>query len=298
MAQVGTVPWPDVSRRALARFFPATIIVAVVGALFAQTRHVGLLGFDAYPIIAASRVQSLGDLLGTFTENLMDGRYPSEFYRPLVNLTFAWDHAVWGLDPFGYQLTNALLLAGCAWALWALLQRLLGPGGWLGAGVGLLVFLLSPLQFEVLPAAPRRAELMCCALMALALAWQLSPRLLRAPRQTAWPALATLLAIASKETGFVVPLLVLAAVCLYSERDTPAGRARHALAATVPHLAVAGLMFGLRLALLGGIGGHQSVTATGVAAVTPTALESDGAWLTLSRPTLCAGNSQEPPMMQ
>ena len=38
---------------------------------------------------------------------------PFGFYRPVVNLLFALDHAIWGLRPLGYQLTNlCILLAG------------------------------------------------------------------------------------------------------------------------------------------------------------------------------------------
>ena len=48
-------------RRVLERFLPSAIIVAVVGALFSQTRHYGLLGFDCYPIIITSRIESLRD---------------------------------------------------------------------------------------------------------------------------------------------------------------------------------------------------------------------------------------------
>jgi hypothetical protein len=51
-----------------------------------------LMGWDTYPLIAASRIQDLGDFLGSFTEELMDGRYPAgHFYRPITNLSFAFD---------------------------------------------------------------------------------------------------------------------------------------------------------------------------------------------------------------
>lgn len=46
---------------------------------------------------------SLGDL-SNFSFVLLYMRF-----RPLVNLSYALDHEIWGLDPFGYHLTNVLL---------------------------------------------------------------------------------------------------------------------------------------------------------------------------------------------
>lgn len=46
------------------------------------------------------------------------------FYRPLVSVSFAADHALWGLEPFGYGLTNFLLLLADAILLSALARRL------------------------------------------------------------------------------------------------------------------------------------------------------------------------------
>jgi len=260
-----------VARRPLARFIPLATIVLLVGALFRQTSAYGLLGFDTYPLIISSRVQSLADFFGNFVERLMDGRYPGDFYRPLLNFTFAADHAIWGLEPFGYQLTNALLLAGCACAVWVLLRRLLGADALLGSTVGLLVFLLSPLLFEVLPVPPRRPELLCCGFMALALGLQLSPRSLRSRGLAVWPAVVTLLAIASKETAFVQPVLVAVAVTLYSERPG-LQRLLHAATATSLHLAAAAIMMFARLLVLGSIGGHRSLSTSDVAAAVPRAL--------------------------
>ena len=273
-------------RRVLERFLPSAIIVAVVGALFSQTRHYGLLGFDCYPIIITSRIESLRDLIGSFTEQLMDGRYSGGFHRPLLNLSFAVDHAVWGLDPLGYQLTNALLLAGCAWVLWLLLRRLLGDEGWFGAFVGLTLFVLSSLHFEVLPVPPRRPELLCCLFTALALALQLSPRALVATRPPLWPALATLLAIASKESGYVVPALIALAVFLYSARPTLLERGRHVVRVLLPHVAVVALMILARLLVLGGMGGHRSISVAEIFSSAPLAMHVVSNGLLLPQPAM------------
>ena len=87
----------------------------------------------------------------------MDGRYPhGHFYRPVTTLSFALDHAVWGLEPSGYHLTDLALLLACAIAVAALARRLLGPG--VGPLLAALLYALHPLHVETLPVAARRAD--------------------------------------------------------------------------------------------------------------------------------------------
>jgi Flp pilus assembly protein TadD len=49
----------------------------------------------------------------------------SNFYRPLQRLTYVADYALYGFEPWGYHLTNILLHAGAAGALFALVRRLM-----------------------------------------------------------------------------------------------------------------------------------------------------------------------------
>lgn len=55
------------------------------------------------------------------------------FYRPLAILTFAIEYRLWGLQPFGYHLTNLLLHLLCTFLVWRLARRLFAeptdPGG-------------------------------------------------------------------------------------------------------------------------------------------------------------------------
>ena len=64
-------------------------------------------------------------------------------FRPLATLSLRWDHRLWGLEPWGYHLTNLLLHLGVV----ALAGSLLA-GLWTGRGraawLGLTVFALHP----------------------------------------------------------------------------------------------------------------------------------------------------------
>jgi hypothetical protein len=254
--------------------------------ILARTADYGLLGHDTYPIIASSRVESLSDLAGNFTERLMDGRYSGAFYRPLLNWSFALDYALWGLNASGYQLTNVLLFGCCALALFALARRLTSDLSWSAPFVTLVAFLVHPTHYEVIPVPARRPEMLCCAFMALSIWFQLSPSALRSERAPLLPALATLGAIASKESGLVLPVLSFLVVLLYAREMTPLGRLQRAWRCLGPHAAVVGLMLLLRWLVLGGLGGHRALAPSQVAEAAPAYLATLARELILPQPVM------------
>ncbi|MBI4240993.1 MAG: tetratricopeptide repeat protein [Candidatus Rokubacteria bacterium] len=75
---------------------------------------------------------------------------------PLAWVTFGADYLVWGMNPFGYHLTNVLLHAANAAVLYLVALRLLGlattgagePALRLGAAAAALFFALHPLRAE------------------------------------------------------------------------------------------------------------------------------------------------------
>ena len=102
------------------------LLVLWVALVWGWVLRSGLWGWDVYPLIAAGRIEGVGGLVGTFREELMDGRYPlGRYWRPLVHLSFGFDHALWGLDPRGYHLTDLALLAASVIGNVALLAMLL-----------------------------------------------------------------------------------------------------------------------------------------------------------------------------
>lgn len=68
---------------------------------------------------------------------------PSQYF-PMVYTTFRFEYALWGLEPFGYHLTNIILHVVNALLLWYLLSRLTVPGAWLAAAI----FALHPVHTE------------------------------------------------------------------------------------------------------------------------------------------------------
>ncbi|HIK59984.1 MAG TPA: tetratricopeptide repeat protein [Planctomycetes bacterium] len=59
-------------------------------------------------------------------------------FRPLATLSLRWDHRLWGLEPWGYHVTNLLLhlcVVALAGSILAGLERGGGAAAWLGLGV-------------------------------------------------------------------------------------------------------------------------------------------------------------------
>lgn len=130
-----------------------------------------MLGWDGWPLVQAGRLTGPGDLFGTFGEELLDGRYPfGHFYRPVTHLVFGLDHALYGLNPVGYHRTDLVLSALTAILLAAVARRLFGRGALAVAAIAAALFVLHPVQLEILAAPARRADTLAL-LFTLACLW-------------------------------------------------------------------------------------------------------------------------------
>ncbi len=234
----------------LAAVAGVVVVLVLAWRAYRPVLALGHLGWDTWPLLLASRITTAGDLVGTFSERLMDGLYPhGDFYRPLLNLSVAFDYALWGTLPFGYHLTDLLLLLLTCGAVFAVGRRLLGDP-W-AALAACALFALHPLHFESLPVTARRGDALAGLFTLLAL-WSLP----RGAGRRGWAAaVCALLAAASKESGaLAAPLLVLLA---FAEGTGSAGaRARAALRAGAPALALLACFLAARIGVLGGMGGH------------------------------------------
>ena len=96
-------------------------------------------------------------------------------YQPLSWVTFAVDHALWGIDPFGYHLTNVALHAANAVLVYFLalvLLRHVRPataGRRAGAALAALLFALHPLRVESVAWVTERRDVLSAFFYLLAL---------------------------------------------------------------------------------------------------------------------------------
>lgn len=172
----------------------------------------------------------------------------ANFYRPLLDVSFAIDYAIWGTRAWGWHLTNLVVHLANALLLAALVRALLAPTearrSWAPEAAGAL-FALHPLGPESVAWISGRSDL-------FALLGGLGAVLLylRASRWRsiagATSLLAFVLGLASKEAAITVPAWIVA-LHLAGWRGGP----RRALYGAGPFAVVAIGYLGLRLAIFG-----------------------------------------------
>lgn len=231
--------------------------------------HVESLGYwfvavDSPKLILSSRIAGWGDAVAIFTQPLMhetEFTTLALFYRPLASLSYSVDYWVWGVDPFGYHLTN-LLLQGVAVVSVAVVVGELTRDDAVGQLTAAL-FALHPLTAEVVPAAPRRHDiLMLIFLLGSLVLFVRSQR----ERRASWRAstlslggslVAYVLALGSKEPAVIVPALVFGWTALQHFDGDPFGALWASVRATVPFGVVTAAYLAIRVSVLGSLGGYR-----------------------------------------
>lgn len=144
----------------------------------------------------------------------MFGETHAGHYQPLTWLSYALDHAIWGLDPFGFHLTNLVLHAANALALWFLL-RVLSRGAvspwWAAAGA--LLFAVHPLRVESVAWVTERRDLLSGLFWLLTVTFYVRSRRREAaaPRRDFGLAIACMaLSLFAKAWAITMPLVLLA----------------------------------------------------------------------------------------
>ena len=167
--------------------------------VFAGTLHHGFLWDDEQFVLKNHFLTSARFLPQLLTQNIVAGAgLVSNLYRPLQSLTHVLDVRLWGYQPWGHHLTNVLLHAAAAVAVFRLLATLCPV--WPAACAALL-FALHPLQSEAVAYVSGRGD-------TLAMLW-LCLGLLALGRST-WLALGcAALGMASKESLALFPLFAL-----------------------------------------------------------------------------------------
>ncbi len=139
--------------------------------------------------------------------------------RPFVNLSFAIDYAIGGLDVRGYHLTNIAIHLACALLLFALIRRTLTRPMIVDrfranadnlAFACALIWVVHPLNSEAVDYITQRTESMMALFFLLTL--YASVRALEVERRRFWQAVAiasSALGMGCKESMIIAPLMVL-----------------------------------------------------------------------------------------
>lgn len=91
--------------------FSASIILAVSLILYADSLKNGFVFDDEITIVNNTLVKDLNNLPLLFDKKAYFQRSGETSYRPVVTFTYFMDYALYGMQPWGYHLTNLLLHA-------------------------------------------------------------------------------------------------------------------------------------------------------------------------------------------
>jgi protein O-mannosyl-transferase len=176
------------------------------------------------------------------------------FYRPLTYTTFAIDQLFWGWNPVGYHLTNLILHAASTAGLFLVARYITGNRNTALMTAG--IFAAMPIQVESVVWMSGRFDVLSTCLGIWTVAAYLAFRARVGVGRYAVALVLCALAICSKETAFVVPLL-LAALEVLVFRTLPVLR-------LAGFFATAAALFAWRWMVLGGFGGYRSEGVSGM----------------------------------
>ena len=213
--------------------------------------------FQGDDFIAVTYARDISNVAHDFTGPQYDLTGHTLFWRPLVTLSFGIESLLFGGNPFGYHLDNALVHGLNTLLLFLLLGRHLGRKWALGAA---LLWTLHPAQALPILWTVGRVDIHCVFWMLLSLL--LFRRRLEGRGRTAWALLAFAAALATKELALVLPGLALGAAWLTGKEDPLIPRARGAFQAALPFFLLLVPYFIARKLFLGHfLGGYMAEQA-------------------------------------
>lgn len=233
-------------RRALAL---ALVVTALSAALpFLPTLDGEFIYDDRFQIVENDQLRDLGNLPRFFTEDVWAavGLPYSSYYRPLMYTTFAFEFAIAGTEPWIYRLTNLLLHVGASLLLLLLLLRTGTP--LLAAAFGSILFGVHPMHAEVVAWPSARPELLVTFFSLAAAAVHARSPVDPGPAFGRFLAVGGLvmLALFSKETGVLAPVLIGLVTLLRADAPTAVGRIRQGVSAAFPFVALIAIFMGVR----------------------------------------------------
>lgn len=241
------------------RFVPPAALGLLVALVYLRFLDADFVGTDSLPAIQSSQVRSLADFLALWREPLMAGSdfvvTQAVFYRPIASLSFALDHALWGMNPVGYHVTNVVLQVAATLLAYCFLREL--RLSWPAALLGAALLGLHPTMATAVPVIARRYDALSAAL--------LFASLVLLCRRGVWTRVLSLVlfgaSLLAKESAFAaIPLLPLVLLAAWftpeaAHRPSVTEYARR----VAPFVALGVAIFAVRYAILGSLGGHYDV---------------------------------------
>jgi Tfp pilus assembly protein PilF len=182
----------------------------------------GALLYDDVNAIRNNALVRTGDVVGILGTPSWWGEGPNLLWRPLTTLTFALDHALHGLEPFGYHLVNVVLHAAVTVLVLSVLAAV--PVALRTAVAAALLFAVHPIHTEAVASVVGRAELLAAAGFFLAWRfWLAGDAAAGSRKRWAWTvaaAVAYFLAMCGKEIAVALPAVLVFADLLRRQESS------------------------------------------------------------------------------
>lgn len=191
---------------------------------------------DEALIVENESIRSLRNIPTFFRPSYWRERFVGgKRYRPVRAISFAIDHALWGLRPRGYHLTNLVLRALCVAAAYGMMLSLTRSRR--TAVIAASLYSVHPVVVESVDWTKNRSELLLCIFVVLSWLLLPKPEPERRARRRWWAryllsVAAFVLALLSKETAVVFAVLLLCYAWLF----VPRGRRKRFVWACTPFL--------------------------------------------------------------
>ena len=175
---------------------------------------------DDDSIVNNAYIQDFRHFPKYFSENLIAGSgQTTNYWRPVLLISFALDYKIFNLNPLGYHLTNTLLHILVA-ILGFFLIYTLSRKKFLLSYLPALLFLVHPLQTEAITYIAGRADPLSSVFALLTLIFYVNFRKKNNKKYLFFSVGTFLLALLTKEQSILLPALVLLVeVCFFSNKD-------------------------------------------------------------------------------
>lgn len=219
-----------------AHIIEVALIVVLVAGVFAQSVGNGFV-WDDIPVIVENPIfkapNGIWEVLKA-EDTIQGSGLSTGYYRPLAYLSFYADSLLWVHNPMGFHVTSLVLHIAVAVALYFFLQTF-SPSG-LSPLFFTLFFAVNPVMAESVCLVTARNTILCSLFALLAVV---------AHRRNAvvLSVICTCAAAASKETGFLIPLILFAF-------DRINGDNKDVVRSYLPHVAAVACLIAVRLALV------------------------------------------------
>jgi 4-amino-4-deoxy-L-arabinose transferase-like glycosyltransferase len=174
---------------------------------------------DVSLILSNDRVRNLAQWPEILTSSYWPPPFAQELYRPIATLLLAIEYAFGGGEPLIFRLVSYALYAASAVAVLALASRLLTRRAALLVAA---LFAAHPVHVEAVALAVNQGELLVAIIAVVMVCRYLARRRAGDLAIADWIILGALYAVAAliKETGFVLPGLLLAAELLVADNTS------------------------------------------------------------------------------